>query len=283
MITKEKLMQWMAECDRRLKKIVGEENEILFHFVRLALVAVVFALLVGMVVWIVTLVFHAISLVIAAFLVALPYLLAILLIAGIAALAIYVYRLKHPQRRSANETHPDPQGPAVSQARPVARTTDEGGRVEQSLRAADQQTRNCLQAVLASLQRFDHRLELPISPAHYNDIFGDNWVAVREFVESSQGKGVPEVATLLVELIILYKRAQDARWVPINHDRIHAWWGEAARRRKWLSDIAEATATGPVSADAQGDVREPSAAAAHSVPPSLDELLRYYDRLSRNP
>ena len=70
----------------------------------------------------------------------------------------------------------------------------------------DPQTRDSLAAVLASLQRFDHRLELVITPVHYADIFGDNWVSVRAFVESPQGRSLPDVSAMLLEIIILYKR-----------------------------------------------------------------------------
>ena len=98
--------------------------------------------------------------------------------------------------------------------------------MRKSLLAADQPTRSALQAVLTTLQAFDHRLELVITPVHYTDLFGDNWAIVRQFVESPHGKSVPETSQALLEIIILYKRAQEARWVPINHDRIHAWWTE---------------------------------------------------------
>ena len=163
-----------------------------------------------------------------------------------------------------------------------------GDRIQQSLLAADRQTRSGVENILASLQRFDHRLQLVISPAHYIDLFGDNWATVRQFVESAQGRTVPEVSARLVEIVILYKRAQDVRWVPINHERIHAWWGEAARRRTWLSDQLEAVAKADVS-DAptaeplpQASIIPPPAAPTGtppqlSVPPTLDDLLRYYE------
>ncbi len=143
--------------------------------------------------------------------------------------------------------------------------------------------------MLAALERFDRRLELAITPAHYMDLLGDNWVEVREFVESAEGRGLPEVSVTLVEIVILYKRAQEVRWAPVNHDRIHAWWSEAARRRKWLSETVQAAtaSSGKAASATEGEpssdaTAQTSGAARHgpptlSVPPTLDDLLRYYD------
>ena len=95
---------------------------------------------------------------------------------------------------------------------------------------------------------------------------------------------MPEVSAMLVEIIVLYKRAQDARWVPINHERIHAWWGEAARRRKWLSDTLVAAAKSDA-ANEQEAAERPTARPKPrtgdppklGAPPTLDDLLRYYE------
>ena len=70
---------------------------------------------------------------------------------------------------------------------------------------------------------------------------------MREFAESSYGRKVPEVSGLLVEIIILYKQAQEIPWIPDNLRRMQAWWGEASRKRKWLSEIMdEAQAPTPI-------------------------------------
>ncbi len=296
---KDKLLQWTASVNLWLKKVICDENVILFHFAQCALVAIVVVLLVSMVAWIVALVFQAVSLVVAALVAALPYLLTIAVIAGVVALLIYVYRSKASKRRREGQGPSENEvvGPSGLHNQVEARQTDDGAAARQSLLAADPQTRKSLESVLAALQRFDQRLKLVITPVHYADVFGDNWVSVREFVESAQGRNVPEVSAKLVEIIILYQRAQEVRWVPINHERIHAWWGEAARRRKRLSDAVEATASGSGQAEV---VRERKAAAApesgvappspetpkgtrpkFSAPPTLEELLRYYEWVDR--
>ena len=297
MSPKDKLVQWTASVNLWLKKVIGDENVILFHFAQFALVAVIVVLLVGLALWFVALAFQAVAMVVAAFVAALPYLLALAVIVGAVAFSINAYRSKGLKRRREVEGRNEVVGPSALHTFAEARSTDDAAAVRQSLLAADPQTRKHLESVLASLQRFDHRLQLVITPVHYADVFGDNWVSVREFVESAQGGKVPEVSAKLVEIIILYKRAQDARWVPVNHERIHAWWSEAARRRKWLSDAVEATASGFGLAEA---VREPKAtslpeigvvppsperqkgtAPKFSAPATLEELLRYYEWVDR--
>jgi len=281
---------------------MGEGNEILYHFVRLLAIAVVFALLVGVAVWIVSIVYRAVRLSIAAFIVAAPYLLAIAIVAGIAILSIYIYR-KRRQRRRAVEAQSETQSqseahlptesspPSPPQVPADARPSNEDEKIRVALRATDEATRNGLLAVLASLQRFDHRLELVITPAHYTDVFGDNWAYVRQFVESPQGKSVAAVSVMLVEIMILYKRAQEVRWAPINDERIRAWWHEAARRRKWLADMLDASARaesvygveGVPSTD-MGNVPPEATGTSAPVlnsPPSLDDLLRYYEWMNR--
>jgi hypothetical protein len=289
MSKKDKLLQWAAGADCWLKKAIGEGNEILYHFVRLLLIAVVAALLVGAAVWLVSAVFNVVAIVFAAFVAAAPYLLAVAIVAGVATFAVHIYRQRR-QRRRASETPAASQTPAeVPPPVPAdTRPTASDDNIRQALRAADETTRGCLQAVLASLQRFDHRLELLITPAHYTDLFGDNWAFVRQFVESPQGKSVPAVSVMLVELMILYKRAQEVRWVPINNERIRAWWSEAARRRKCLAEMLDAAArpetgdeaTGPQASVPRPEAATPSAPKLNS-PPSLDDLLRYYEWMNR--
>jgi hypothetical protein len=283
MSVKDKLLRATARVDIWLKKVIGAENEILLHFARLLLAAVILSLLVGVAVWIIAAVFHAVSIVFWAFVAAAPYLLAIALLAGGVALAVRAYRRKsqvHPQ--------PDAQGAMPGRSAPSngseAQQEVDGDAIRQALLTANQPTRSALEHVLAALQRFDHRLQLVISPAHYLDLFGDNWAAVRQFVESVHGRSVPEASAKLVEIIVLYKRAQDARWVPINHERIHAWWGEAARRRKWLSGALEAAAkSAAVEKRANDEFRtarpEPRTGdpPKFNAPPTLDDLLRYYE------
>jgi hypothetical protein len=285
----DKFLELPRRFDRWLKKAIGEGNELLYHFVRLLLIAIVFALVVAIVVEIALAVFRAISIVVAALIVALPYLLAIAIIAGIVAI-VYFYRKRSGRlKKSETPSHVDEQD---LQPIKVRATQSDDPDMRRSLLAADQQTRSALQIVLTSLQRFDHRLEMIITHVHYTDLFGDNWAIVRQFVESPQGKGVPDVSAALVEIIILYKRAQEARWVPINHDRIHAWWAEAARRRKWLSEVFESTAAAATAgvlkesgSGASVDAPSPDAAKAISskpgVPPTLDDLLQYYEQMNQ--
>jgi hypothetical protein len=288
----EKLLELPRRVDRRLKKVIGEGNELLYHFVRLLLIAVIFAVVVAVVVEIVLALYRAISIVIGALIVAWPYLLALAIVAGIAALIVFVRRRRAKRRQkveppgeATSAVAPQKHSPAVTAARPSDEDT-----IRRSMLAADQPTRAALQTVLTSLQRFDHRLELVITQVHYTDLFGDNWAVVRQFVESPQGRGVPEVSSALLEIVILYKRAQEARWVPINHDRIHAWWTEAARRRKGLSEVFDSTAaqTGPgeaadrpASGAASPDESPKPDAATPGVPPTLDDLLEYYERMKR--
>ena len=289
----DKFLEAPRRVDRWLKKAVGEGNELLYHFVRLLLIAVVFALVVGVLVEIVWLIWRAVSLVFAAFIVALPYLLALAFIGGIAALVVYYRRKKSKGLQKAES--PGKAGGAIapqklSAAKSETRPSDDDPGLRRSLLAADNQTRSALQSVLTSLLRFDHRLELVITPIHYTDLFGDNWAIVRQFVESPPGRSVPEVSAALLEIVILYKRAQEARWVPINHDRIHAWWTEAARRRKWLSELFDSTAAesgpgapeGRPASDASSPDEPPKPVApTPGVAPTLDDLLQYYERMKR--
>ncbi len=279
--------------DRWLKKLIGEENELLYYFVRLLLIVVIFALIVAVLVEIVWLIWRAVSLVFAAFIAARWYLLALAIIGGIAALVVY-YRRKKSKGLQKTDS-PGEVGGAIapqkhSTAKLETRPAEDDLGLRKSLLAADNQTRSALQSVLTSLLRFDHRLELVITPIHYTDLFGDNWAIVRQFVESPPGRSVPEVSTALLEIVILYKRAQEARWVPINHDRIHAWWTEAARRRKWLSELFESTAAesgpgapkGHPASDASPRDEPPKPIApTPGVAPTLDDLLQYNERMKR--
>jgi hypothetical protein len=285
----DKFLELPRRGDRWLKKAVGEGNELLYHFVRLLIIAVVFAVAVGIVVEIVRAVYWAISAVIGALVIALPYLLAIAIVAGIVVAIVYFKRRKSKQLKKV-ETSSQVEEHDLQPIKVRANQSDDPA-IRRSLLAADQQTRSALQIALTSLQRFDHRLEMVITQVHYIDLFGDNWAVVRQFVESPQGKSMPEVSAALVEIIILYKRAQEARWVPINHDRIHAWWTEAARRRKGLSEVVEST-TAAANAGVLSEPAPASAADAPSqdaakpiaskpgVPPTLDDLLQYYERMN---
>src|SRR5208282_5397464 len=96
---KDKLLQVTARVNFWLKKVIGKENVILYHFAQFALVAIIVVLLVSVAVWIAALLFQAISIVVAALVVALPYLLTIAVIAGVVALLIYVYRFGKSKRR----------------------------------------------------------------------------------------------------------------------------------------------------------------------------------------
>jgi hypothetical protein len=298
---KARLIKRVAAADRWLKKSMGEGNEILYHFIRLLAIVALFALLAGAVVWILSILYHAVAAVLSALIAAAPYLLAIAIVAGVVALSVYGYRKRRQRRAAQTKSETVEQGEASGQTEtppnppqplPNVRPASDDEKIRHALLAADEATQSGLQAVLASLQRFDHRLELVITPAHYTDLFGDNWAHVRQFVESPDGKSVAAVSVMLVEMMILYKRAQEVRWVPINDERIRAWWQEAARRRKWLADMLDAATKaesaygveGLSSADAGSlplEAAEPAIPKLNS-PPSLDDMLRYYEWINRS-
>ena len=90
----DRFLEVPRRMDRWLKKVVGRENDLLYHFLRLLLIAVVFALVVGVVVEVVSVVFRAISIVISEVISARYYLLAVAIVAGIAALIVYFRRMR---------------------------------------------------------------------------------------------------------------------------------------------------------------------------------------------
>ena len=241
MSIKDNFIKAKESVERWLWKLVGKENAILFHFLRFVLACILFALLLALTVGIVAVLWKAVLILIAFIIAAASYLIVIAVFSGVVALLVLKNRSEKRQRLRERELQNYQQKQAEERQR--ARNV----KIRQSLLTVDQKTRNNIEAVIASLRRFDHRLELAITPAHYTDLFGDNWVNVREFAESSQGRNVQEVSGLLVEIIILYKQAQDIPWVPENLRRMQLWWGEASKKRKWLSEIVEAAqATAPI-------------------------------------
>jgi energy-coupling factor transporter transmembrane protein EcfT len=245
MNVKDKARKMIETVDRWLWKLVGEENDIIFHFLRIVLACVLLTVLVVLAAGIVALLWKAVLILVAAIVAAAPYLVAIAVVAGVVALLVFVNRSNERQRRLETKRRNAQQRQAEERQR--ARNL----RIRQSVLAADQKTRSNIESVVASLRRFDHRLELAITPAHYTDLFGDNWVEVREFAESSCGRKVPEVSGLLVEIIILYKQAQDVPWVPETLWQLQGWWRQASQKRKWLSEILEAAqAPAPIASDA---------------------------------
>ncbi|MEI8376134.1 MAG: hypothetical protein WCJ35_25220 [Planctomycetota bacterium] len=241
MSIKDNLVKAKESIDRWLWKLVGKENAILFHFLRFVLACILLAVLLALAVGIVAVLWKAVLLLIAFIIAAGSYLIVIAVFSGVVALVVLKYRSEERQRLRERELQNYQQKQAEERQR--ARNV----KIRQSLLTVDQKTRNNIETVVASLRRFEHRLELAITPAHYTDLFGDNWVNVREFAESSQGRNVQEVSGLLVEIIILYKQAQDIPWIPENLRRMQGWWGEASRKRKWLSEIVEtAQATAPI-------------------------------------
>jgi hypothetical protein len=112
--------------------------------------------------------------------------------------------------------------------------------IRRSLPAARESAKESLRNLLASLSRFDHRLELSITPQHYADLFADHWVEIREFVESAAGRDLPDVSALLVEIIICYTQAQELLSTPWDREPIESCWRSASRRRKFLCDAVEA-------------------------------------------
>jgi hypothetical protein len=278
----DKFLEFPRRFDRWLKKAVGAENDLLYHFIRLLLIAIVAALVVAIVVEIVLTIWWAVMSIVSLIISVRYYLLAAAVLAAIVALVIYIRR-KRSKRPEKVEEPAAATEQTAPQKPPQPFPNDEEARLRRAVLSADQPTRSGLQTVLTSLQRFDHRLELVITQVHYTDLFGDNWAVVRQFVESPQGKSVPELSAALLEIIILYKRAQEAKWVPINQDRIHAWWTEAARRRKLLSEIVDSSAAGPGSIEPKADIdAEPGpslAAAKPGSPPTLDDLLNYYEQM----
>ena len=207
---KDKLFRAVAHFDLRLKQALGEESELLYHFLRLLMAVVVLALVVGILLWILSAVFNVVSVIFWAFIAAAPYLLGIAIIAGVTAVVVS-WRRKNAQTPSQPEAQAAVPPRGASQKATDSQPPIYGDAIRYELLAADQPTRSGTHSVLASLQHFDHRLQLVISPAHYIDLFGDNWAAVRQFVESTQGRSVPEVSAALVEIVILYKRSQEVR------------------------------------------------------------------------
>ncbi len=236
--------------DRWLWKLVGKENDILFHFLRIVLGCSLLAVLIAAALGVGAVLAMVIPPLIAALVVALPYLITIAVFLGIVGLLVLQNRHEKRQRLRERERQETLKRQAEDRQRAKA------VRIRQSVLAADPTTRKHIESVLAALRRFDHRLELSLTPDHYMNLFGDNWVNVREFAESSLGRRVPEVSGLLVEIIILYKQAQEIPWVPDNLRRMQAWWGEASRKRKWLSEImgeaqAPAMSASPMALEAE--------------------------------
>lgn len=238
---KDQFIRATQVVDRWLWKLVGKENDILFHFLRIVLGCVLLAVLVAAALGVGKVLAMVIPPLIAALVAAIPYLITIAVFLGIVGLL--VLQSRHEKRQRFREREKQETLKRQAEDRQRARAV----RIRQSVLAADPTTRKHIESVLASLRRFDHRLELSLTPDHYMNLFGDNWVNVREFAESSYGRKVPEVSGLLVEIIILYKQAQEIPWIPDNLRRMQAWWGEASRKRKWLSEIMdEAQAPTPI-------------------------------------
>ncbi len=250
MIDKHKASQVIASVNCWLKKCVGEENDILFHFVRFMLVVVLAAMAVLLVAALVVGVVKVAVIVYAAVVAALPWLILVAVAVGI--VAMFYLANRSYQARMLREW----QVQEALQRQAEERERLRGISIRETLLAADETTQAKVNNVLVGLRRFDHRLEVSITPAHYSDLFGDNWVNVREFTESPQGRSVPEVSALLVEIIISYRRAQQIPWTAENLGWIRNCWIEASRKLKWMSHLLE-TAEPMVVADM---VQEPKAA-----------------------
>ncbi len=69
---KDKLFRAVAHFDLRLKQALGEESELLYHFLRLLMAVVVLALVVGILLWILSAVFNVVSVIFWAFIAAAP-------------------------------------------------------------------------------------------------------------------------------------------------------------------------------------------------------------------
>ena len=233
MIDKHKASQVIASVNRWLKKCVGEENDILFHFVRFMLAVVLAAMAVLLVAALVVGVVKVVLIVYAAVVAALPWLILLVVLLGVAAVIYMANRFNEARRLR--------EGQAQQALRRQAEERERlrGISIQETLLAADEVTQTKVKNVLAFLRRFDHRLEVSITPAHYSDLFGDNWVNVREFTESPQGRSVPEVSALLVEIIISYGRAQQIPWTAENMGLVRNCWIEASRKLKWMSHLLE--------------------------------------------
>ena len=185
---KDRIIKATEAVDRSLWKLVGKENDILFHFLRLVLGCVLLAVLIAAALGVGSVLAMAIPPLFAALAVALPYLVTIAVFLGIVGLLVLQNR--HERRQRLRERERQETLKRQAEERQRARAV----RIHQSLLAADPTTQKHIESVLASLRRFDHRLELSLTPDHYMNLFGDNWVNVREFAESSYGRGVPEVS-----------------------------------------------------------------------------------------
>ena len=181
---------------------------------------------------------------------ALPWLILVMVVLGVVAVAYMAIRSN--QARMLRER----QAQQALRRQAEERERLRGISIQETLLTADETTQTKVKNVLAGLRRFDHRLEVSITPAHYSDLFGDNWVNVREFTESPQGRSVPEVSALLVEIIISYGRAQQMPWTAETLGLLRNCWIEASKKLKWMSYLLE-TAKPVVVAEV---VREPKAA-----------------------
>ena len=196
----------------------------------------------------------AVLIVVAALVVAAPYLAVIAIVACLAVFLVLLKRLNDRLNERQRLRESERQNALNKQEE--ERQTANAIRIQQSVLAADLKTRDSIETIIASLRRFDHRLEVAITPAHYTDLFGDNWVNVREFSESSCGRKVPEVSAMLVDIIICYKQAQNIAWIPENVRVMQSWWSQASKKRKWLSDLVAAAQAPIVAAPSAVDVLE---------------------------
>ncbi len=251
MIDKHKASQVIASVNCWLKKAVGEENDILFHFVRFVLVVVLVALAVLLVAALVVGVVKAIQVVVAVVVPALP----LVILAAVAVGIVAVIYMSNRSNRARMLQERQTQEALRRQAEERERLR--GISIRETLLAAYETTQTKVKNILAGLRRFDHRLEVSITPAHYSDLFGDNWVNVREFTESPHGRSVPDVSALLVEIIISYGRAQQMPWTAENLGRVRSCWIEASRKLKWMSYLLE-TAEPVVVAEVVGETKAAS-------------------------
>ena len=182
MIGKHQASHLIASVNRWLKKAVGEENDILFHFVRFMLAVVLSAVAVLLVAALVVGVVKAALIVYAAVVAALPLVILVVVVLGVIALTYMANRSY--QARMLREW----QIQEALQRQAEERERLKGISIQETLLAADETTQTRVRNVLAGLRRFDHRLEVSITPAHYTDLFGDNWVNVREFTETSRAE-----------------------------------------------------------------------------------------------
>lgn len=99
MNVKDKFNKVTERVDRGLWKLVGKENDILFHFLRIVLACISVAVLGGIAFAVIALLWRAVLMLSPVIVGAAPYLVAIAVVLGIVAIRVFINRSKESKRR----------------------------------------------------------------------------------------------------------------------------------------------------------------------------------------